>query len=347
MFYVSFTTEASDQDKPDNVGAIFGQILAEASEMSKLDAASNKVHTTWASACARMLSASEKAQEMLQPRVATIHNFWLILLAAFDLPLQLSDKHDDVSYDIINFAWTQAGLLRQTAHKILKLNGARPAPHLEVKNLQEVKASSLTSGEVIEKVSKISNTIKEVAEDMICKPSYNCVAACNAIIKETWNLEDVLLAFAWPSRKMDVQDLIISSFREVGELALECESRTDGDSGEDSNSEAGQTALDIRRIQQVLQKLLKHLGDSSLGQVGKSEDAEVSLVSALGIILDGADRALLLLPSSPRVSDFVSACQEILDTTHRIEELLNLRPKASIEWAKQCFTHKNSSRVTM
>lgn len=314
--------------------------------MSKLDAASNKVHTTWAAACAHMLSASEKAQQMLQPRVATIRNFRKILHAAFELGFQLGDKRDDESFDIMNFAWTEASMLRQTAKKILKLNGAKPAPHLEVTNLQEVKASSLTSGEVIGEVLKISNTIKEVAEDMMCNTSYNCVTACNAIINETWNLEDVLLAFAWPSRKMDVQDLIISSFREVRELALECESRTEGDSGEDSNSEAGQTAPDLRRIQQVLQKLLKHLGDSSLGQVGKSEDAEVSLVSALGIILDVADRALLLLPSSPGVSDFVAACREILDTTHQIEELLNIRPKAWIEWAKQCLTSKTYSCVT-
>mmetsp|Transcript_3172 Transcript_3172/g.5496 ORF Transcript_3172/g.5496 Transcript_3172/m.5496 type:complete len:586 (+) Transcript_3172:22-1779(+) len=206
---------AESEDKAQgSVYDMFGQILKDAEDMSKPDLATNPdVHTTWAAACNRMIFASQKAAEIANQLISKGH-FQKINAAALRLGGLLEDECADSAdansnprhtadanrlheFDFHSFVLSEASLIRQLARKILKVHGAQPAD-LEVRNDQIYPKVEVTGEVFFEASTEICMAFAGEAGSMVAGPlSETFETACNDIIGQTFEIEDLLLGFVW------------------------------------------------------------------------------------------------------------------------------------------------------
>eukprot|EP00435_Cladocopium_sp_Y103_P074034 s266_g46.t1 len=129
--------------------------------------------------------------------------------------------------------------------------------------------------------------------------------ACNAIIGETFAIEDLLLDFVWARKgvRKSEQDSIIHTFRKIREIALECESQVDEDGlyKETSDYDVDKVLLETISIRQLAQKILDQYREPLGERLKELEDDKVSKV--FGVIVDAAVE-MVLLPglSAPKMT---------------------------------------------
>ena len=123
--------------------------------------------------------------------------------------------------------------------------------------------------------------------------------ACNGIIGQTFAIEDLLLDFIWATKeaRKSEQDSIIQTFREIREIALECESQVE-EADICKETDAGKVLLETLSIRQLAEKSLDQYR-APLGERLKDlEEDTVTISKVFGVIVDAAVK-MVLLPTTP------------------------------------------------
>ena len=322
-----------NQDKAHgSVYDMFGQILADAEDMSKPDLATNPdIHTTWATACTRIIFASQKAAEIPKQVIVIKDYFKRINVSALELgglfedecadSVDANPRHD---FDFHSFILSEASFIRQLAKKILKIHGAQPAAALEARDPQTIYSKAeVTPADFFGRSTDICMAIAGQAGFMWAGTQDDTFeSACNDIIGQTFAIEDLLLDFIWATKgaRKSEHDSIIQTFRKIRDIALECHAQVHehGLYRGTADYDIDKVFLETMSIRRLAQKILDQYR-APLGE--RLKDLEEDKVSEVfGGIVDAAVEMVLLVDNDDY--DYLAACREIIHATHGIEELM-------------------------
>eukprot|EP00435_Cladocopium_sp_Y103_P072895 s266_g41.t1 len=334
------TSNLLDHDRAHGtVYDIFRQIRADAECMTKANVASNPdIHTTWATACTRIMFASQKAAEILQRMIVIKGYFKVINSSALYLREVFEHEWADTAgantareFDFHSFILSEASLIRQLVKNILNIHGAQPGAPFEAQHARPIYSRSEVTEEIFFGGStEICMRIADLAGFIVVGTHNDTFeTACNEIIGETFAIEDLLLDFISATKgvRKSEQDSIIHTFCKIREIALECEAQVDEDGlyKETSDYDVDKVLLETISIRQLAQKILDQYRAPLGERLKELEEDKVSKV--FGVIADASVEAMLLGGGkhgywAEYMADYLTICREIIHVTHSLEGLV-------------------------